>query len=253
MKHLNELQESYSEGGLTIIGVTGEGKQPTEGFVSSTSMEYPYALDPKGGLSRFFGVGGIPHAVLVSPSGSILWRGHPSRLGKKTIEEALVGALQTPYWDWPKESKKLRKLLTNGDLGDALEEAQDLEAKGGADYYVAAVRGRIDGQLAQMDTAMSQGDYLSAQRLAEQTAKCLKGMPEADRADAILADIKADPEKGATLKVLEQIDRLLTKPAKNRRDAESKIKKLRKLRDKHPGSFAEKRAKAAIEKLRSKD
>ena len=74
MGHLNDLQDEFGERGLTVLAVTNEGAKPTERFVESTRMAYPYAYDKKSALMRAMGVGPIPHAVLVDPSGTIVWR-----------------------------------------------------------------------------------------------------------------------------------------------------------------------------------
>ena len=41
----------------------------------------PDAYDPDARLHEYFGVHGIPHAILVDAAGTVVWRGHPARLG----------------------------------------------------------------------------------------------------------------------------------------------------------------------------
>jgi thioredoxin-like negative regulator of GroEL len=214
-------------------------------------MKYAYGIDPAQRLARFFGVRGIPHAVLVDPGGTVRWRGHPGQLSASTIEAALEGALEVPLWDWPKEAKRVRKYLAAGTLGRALAEAEKVLAKGGPEYVLETVRDRVDARGRRMETAFEAGDYFTAQRVAEQVAKDLKGRAEGERADALLAQIEADPEKGEIAELLGEVHELVTEPVRNTRDAERRIRRLQKLRERHPNALVEAKAKAGIEQLRA--
>src|SRR5262245_44923612 len=94
--HLNELQDSLGGKGLTIIVVTDEGESDTVKWIAAKKVKYAYAYDKGGKLKRFFGVQGIPHAVLVDATGTVVWDGHPASLDPATIEKALGGALPKP-------------------------------------------------------------------------------------------------------------------------------------------------------------
>jgi len=56
-------------------------------------MHYAVAIDAKDELSKVFGIKGIPHALLVDPSGTIVWEGHPSSLKESQIEKVLTSGL----------------------------------------------------------------------------------------------------------------------------------------------------------------
>ena len=72
--------------------MTSESESQTVPWVEKTGAAYPYAYDKGGKVARFFGVRGIPHAILVDPTGKVVWRDHPARLDAKTVEAALAGA-----------------------------------------------------------------------------------------------------------------------------------------------------------------
>ncbi|MEM6822835.1 MAG: TlpA disulfide reductase family protein [Verrucomicrobiota bacterium] len=102
--HLNKVHRSYSSKGLVVIGFTKEAERKVKDFVVSEKMEYPIAIDRGGRLQNYFGVKGIPHALLVDGTGKILWEGHPSDLKDKAIEEAIKGSP-------PPTPRKLPKVL----------------------------------------------------------------------------------------------------------------------------------------------
>ena len=86
MGHLNELQEKYGEQGLTVLSGTSEGAKKTERWVERNGYEPAYAYDKKSTLARYFGVRGIPDAVLVDGLGNVVYRGHPARVTDSMLE-----------------------------------------------------------------------------------------------------------------------------------------------------------------------
>ena len=106
---MNQLQDKYESKGLSIIGVTSESQSSTEPWVSKHGARYAYGYN-SGSLKGKF-PGGIPMAILVDPSGNIVWKGHPSSLKDGDIEKALAGALETPMWEWPASAKSVRSSL----------------------------------------------------------------------------------------------------------------------------------------------
>jgi len=91
--HLNELHQKYKDQGLVIIGITDESLKTIRHFMRDNPMHYAVAIDAKDELSKVFGIKGIPHALLVDPSGTIVWEGHPSSLKESQIEKVLTSGL----------------------------------------------------------------------------------------------------------------------------------------------------------------
>ena len=87
--HVNEIHKKYESKGLVVIGLTQESNQEIKSFVKSKKMEYHVGTDKGGKLNKELGVQGIPHAVLVDKTGTIVWEGHPASMKDADIENAL--------------------------------------------------------------------------------------------------------------------------------------------------------------------
>ena len=170
--------------------MTNESAGQTEDFIEDTGAKYAYAYDKGGKLQRWFGVSGIPHAILVDPTGMIVWRGHPGKLTGADIEPALKGSLATPLYAFGKEAKGVKKALAKGKWAKAVAEADALgEAGAGLQKSLADL---IDMRTAVLDTAWQAGDYRLAERMAETNAKQFADLPQAETAEQILTDLKGD-------------------------------------------------------------
>ena len=235
------------------MSVTDEGTGPTEKFMEDYGVEYAVAYDKGGKLARWFGVRGIPDAALVDPSGTVVWKGHPGNLTSADIEKALDGALPMPMWEWPKSASGVRKALQKGMYGTALTQAQKLEGDE-AETIVAAVRGIIDSRMATMKSANEMGDFLTASELSSSLAKALKGMPEGDEAGALADKLKGDSDVQAVIKGQKDVAKLAEKAneLKKKKDADKLIDKLRKLSEKHAGSYAATQAVELADAIRKK-
>ena len=260
--HLNELKEEFEDRGLTILGVTDEGKSDTERWIASKKPAYGYAYDPGGKLARWFGVQGIPHAVLVNADGVVAWSGHPAGLTHEIIEGALVGALAKPLWKWQGAAKPVAAALQKGDYKKAMALAEGLAAKqAGAkaakpDELEAAavlemIRARIAGHMTRVETAHAAGDYLKASTLSRDAARMFAGLPEAERAQALLAELAADKaiqtivegqaELAEVAAELEEVDK--------QKDVDKLRDKVKKIVKEHPGTIVEKQGNALLDEL----
>jgi len=229
--------------------VTTEDKKSTDEWAKTNGVETSYAYDKKGELFRYFGVRGIPDAVLVDASGTIVWRGNPGGLSEKTVSDALGGALPTPFWEWPKEAAKVKKAL----LADSLQLAL-LEAEKVGDEYVAIVRGQIQATAEAPGAALAKKDYLRALELSEAAQKALKGLPEVDAVIEVAKTIEADEE---ALRVLEGQKKLakLTEKASDltsRKKIQAVIEDIEELMGKYPGTIVVGQGKEAANALRRK-
>jgi hypothetical protein len=235
--------------GLTIVGVTSEGKSSTEKWVEQQGAEYAYAYDSGGSLSRYFGVGGIPNAVLVDPSGTVVWQGHPGNLTGSIIEKALDGALEKPMWEWPAETKKLKGYLKKESYAKALAEAGKLEGP-----YKGLVEAQIAGKLVAVEKAREAGDFLGAETKGEQGKKHLKGLPEADQIEMILKEIAKDPEAKRVMKGQKKLAAVMADVAEIQSKGKAKKLKaaLKELCDDYPDTIVDAEAKDAIGMLRKR-
>jgi len=254
--HLNELNDKFSEAGLSIIGVTGESPSKTEPWVKAKGAKYAYAYDKGKKLSRALGVTGIPHAFLVDPGGTIVWRGHPGNLTPDIIEKHLDGALKKPVWEWPASTKKLRTALKKGAFGKAIDEADALSQSDDEllQQIAGVVRDMVRGKVAALKSLKDQGDYLAVVTRGKALAKALKGYPEGEEAAAILAEVKKDPMAKKVIKAQKALRKIEADAQKLRsaRKLKAVIHKVQKLTEKLADTHAEKQGQALVARLEKK-
>ena len=242
MPHLNELQDKFGEQGLSIIGVTGEAKSNTESWVRAKGVQFPYAYNKGSVLMKELGLTGLPSAVLVSPTGTIVWQGHPGNLQASEVEKNLEGALKTPLWNWPAEASAVKKTLRKKQYAKALAAAEALAGNGNAEGEAIrdAVKAFIAGKAAAVSSLVDKGDYLGATNLAKTVSKSLKGLPEAEEVKAAVARMKADKQSKKIISVQKSVVKLRAELPKVRRQKHAKemISKLEKLAKKVPDTFA---------------
>lgn len=233
--------------------MTGEGEKKTEAWIEKHGAEYPYAYDKKKALSRQLGVKGIPHAFLINPAGTIVWRGHPSSLKAGIIEEHLKGALTRPIWEWPKELGTVKKALLKRQLAKALTAVEKLAGNDpGFAKYRDTVKSIISGKIESMKSKLEAGDYLAARDLAGALRKQLAGLPEAAEASKVLETIAADKSAKAVMTAQKRLAKLRGERIRKRKDAEKVIKQLHKLVRKLPGTHVEAEARKLIDELRER-
>lgn len=227
--------------------MTGEGVSDTESWVESKKAAYAYAYDKGGKLKGWFGISGIPAAVLVDPTGKIVWRGHPGNLDAATVEEHLAGALTTPLYEWAGEASKTRKALLDSKYKKALGEAEKIQES--HPEVLATVQSVITGRVGAFQLAKEEGDYLAMTELGESLKKGLSGLPEADEVDAQLKALKKDKDAQKILKAQKKIGSLLERKMK-KATRQKVVEELKALRKKFPDTVVERDADAALLRLR---
>ena len=235
--------------------MTGESKSQTEDWIEAKGAQYAYAYYSGRTLPDFANVSGIPAAILVDPSGKVVWQGHPARLNGRIIEEHLEGALPWPLFDFPSEAKKVAKALEKDDLEDALEEARELAAEGELDVaprLLEVVEKQIALRVASIDRAYERGDFLTVVERGEELERALGDLPEAERLAALLEKVDDDDFAQDVIALQEQIERIRedVPDMSKKRQAEDAIEDLEKLRDELPDSYAATQAEELIDKLR---
>ena len=228
--------------------MTDEGTSPTETWVEDKGQEYPYAYDKGGKLKRWFGVKGIPAAILIDPTGAIVWRGHPGSLKKQTIKENLEGAVLSPIYDWPGKAKSAKRALKSGNFSKALSAAEKLGEDGAG--VAASLRQMIDGRLKRIERLNAAGDYLQLEEFGESTEKAFAGLPEGDKVSAILDELAANKEAQQIIKAQQSVCKLISGKIKKAKKAKLEDK-LRDIAREYPDTAAARDAEAAIVKLRT--
>ena len=75
IKELNELSKQFPED-LVVIGISDE-KASTVREMKKEVIEYFNAVDTKATTKKAIGISGIPHVILIDPSGKVCWQGFP--------------------------------------------------------------------------------------------------------------------------------------------------------------------------------
>jgi len=81
--HLNQLQAKFKDK-LVVIGLTDEPLATVKGM-KSPKIEYAVATDTKARMLNAAQVQGIPHAMLIDPSGIVRFEGMPNYLDEKGL------------------------------------------------------------------------------------------------------------------------------------------------------------------------
>ena len=210
--HLNELQDKFGAEGLTILGVTKEGKKQTETWIESKGARYAYAYDKGGKLGSELGVRGIPAAFLLDATGRVVWEGHPVRLTEEVVRPYLEAALPIPLWDWPKQVSSAKTAFSKHRTGEALEKLTDA-AESGDEVIVAlkdAVAKIIDGNLAALEELVEAANYLAAEELAASIEDECGRLPAGEKAAAIRKRLDGDKEAQHIIKGQKKVQKLRT-------------------------------------------
>ena len=230
--------------------MTSESEAETVPWIQNKQARYAYAYDKGGKVARFFGVSGIPHAVLIDPTGKVVWRGHPGTLDDETIQSSLNGALLQPLFDWPAAAKSVTQSLAKGDFAGAVAKAAKMPAaEGGADI-VAQVQAIVEGQVKSAEAALAAGNFYDARERGELLAKSMEGLPEQARAKKVVADVDANPDAKRVLEGQKAIRKLKSKGLTKRKDLEKALEDLKKLSTELRGTYAATEAEAYMEQIR---
>lgn len=230
--------------------MTNEGESETVKWIESKGAKYAYAYDKGGKLQRFFGVTGIPAAVLVDASGTILWQGHPGNLDEGLVAKATAGALPKPMWEWSPATKGVKNALLKKQYKAAIEEAAKLTEADGAAAIQSAIQGIVKSKLELLKASYAKGDFLGAETQAAGLQKELAGLPEAEEATKVAADIKANDKAAAVIKAQKQIAKIRAGELRKKKEIEAAIEDLQKIQKANVGTFAAEEASELITRLR---
>lgn len=86
--HLNELQAKFKDQ-LVVIGLSDESEADVK-KMKSPKMDYSVGIDTAGTMSKAMSVRGIPHAIILDPSGVVRFEGHPAYLNEKNVAGLLA-------------------------------------------------------------------------------------------------------------------------------------------------------------------
>ena len=237
--HVVKVNEQYGPQGLVIVGISqDQDRSAWQRAIKEKGMNWVQSLDSdnKPSVAKQFAGNGIPHAVLLSPAGEVLWAGHP-------------GGMDAPLADAFK--KFTPRMLDKRTLADATAALDKAEAAVKANDMVTAAKWmaklspaaakekalapRVD-QLQKDVSAYASGIVAEAEELvgkqeyAAAIAKLgplslLPGLPEAKKAAEKLTAIKAMPEAKAAFEAATKAEQEKAKAARSE-EALADAKKL---------------------------
>jgi len=247
--HVNEIQEKWGAKGLSVIGVTDESVSLTEPWISANKAEYAYAYDKGGKLSRYFGVDSIPRAVVIGADGTVLYNGHPMELKDEVLAKAVNGALAKPMWEWSGAGKGVKGALLKRDYKGALDLATKLTPADSGPEILAAVQAMVKSKVENLRSARARGDYLGAQSAASALQKELVGLPEADEAAKVVAELAADPKALEVIKGQQKLAKIEAKEPGKKKELQAAIDDLHKLQKEYPGTYVDTAANELIQRF----
>ena len=84
---LNDFHFKFKDK-LVVIGISDEPKGKVR-QMKTPKIEYYSAIDTKKRLKQIYEVSGIPHCVLIDPTGIVVWEGFPNLKGFKLTERTI--------------------------------------------------------------------------------------------------------------------------------------------------------------------
>ncbi len=263
--HLNELHKQYAKQGVVIIGLTRETGTSIETFVRQMGMEYVVGLGSRS--DDVYGVGGIPHAWVIDPSGKVTWHGHPA----SGLDGALERQLREtpPSLMDPKAKAACLKLLDQVDaaMGEKnyrvasvlLRKLERPEDDAEVETRVEAVREKLgevaEAGLAGAEAMVKKEKFYEASVMYQGIATFVPGSPAAEKATAALAALMKDPKARAAIDAARKeraaAEALAGVPTEvGPRTVETVLAKLDAVAKAHPGTQAGADAQARAEALR---
>ena len=232
--------------------MTDESASLTEPWIAKHKASYAYAYDKGGKLKRYFGVSGIPHAILVDATGTVAWRGHPASLKESTIEEHLAGTLAKPLYEWTPSAKGVAKRLLKGEYSGALADARALSEADEGPAIVAQVQGLIDGKVAKVESWLAAGNFLDVLESGGELAKGLKDHEQQAKVEGLVAQVEAKSDAKPVIDAQKKIRRLRAKDPSKRKEIQGQMDDLEKIRNEMRGTYAAEEAGAYLDQLRER-
>ncbi len=251
--HLNELRASFAKEGLRILAITSEDAEKIEPFVPQKGITYSVGLISE---QTPYGSGGIPHAYLVAPDGTVAWEGHPASLTEGEIEKHLKKVKEFHLRPLDAALKPASAAFTKGDLGAAEQLAKDALRASEADAQ--HVISRVEKYRAYWKHEVAEGEKLGSYdrvfAALDRVSKHLKGTEDATWADAREKELKADPAVKKELAASKELDKIAAEKA-DAGDRPKKIaevaERLEKFLKKHTGLKTAARAQQMLDGLKA--
>ena len=91
---LNAFQKKFADK-LTVIGISDETEEDVR-KLKDPKIEYAVAIDTQARTKKQVQVEGIPHVLLIDPSGIVRWEGFPFQEGFELTEKVIQDIIDQP-------------------------------------------------------------------------------------------------------------------------------------------------------------
>ena len=194
------MWKKYRDRGLVVVGVTNEPKSLVEKAIKKKHMKFPVAM-VKTNEEQPFAVRGFPTSFLVDVDGTILWKGHPaafdSQFGTKRLETYLAKTVSLPSLpdDYVKSVAKHIEKRAYGKAHGAILKAMVRDADNESlKTYVEKIESIVEFKIANAEELLDEGEYGRAMAVYEQLLGQFSGVPGAEGAKELAANLKANKE-----------------------------------------------------------
>lgn len=76
MPELDKWQKQFKDD-LVVIGISDEEASTVSEFIAKNKVDYVITTDPEKKMSKFIGIAGIPHVLIITPDNVVRWQGFP--------------------------------------------------------------------------------------------------------------------------------------------------------------------------------
>ena len=229
--------------GLTVVGVTGGEKAPTDEWVARMGARYAYGIDPWYTWDYRFNLFVYPAAILVDPSGIVVWTGHPSALPEDLLRKTLKGALREPLHDWPDAVADVKEAVLVRDYASARELASHhASSRPVLDRYVQAVEQLAELDMKAVRRSVASGDLWAAQQLGLTIVDGMRGFPQEPELRRTLAALEANEAERSLVEAQAALISLWYEALWDHRDVDACIERVTALAEAHPDTAVSREA-----------
>jgi thiol-disulfide isomerase/thioredoxin len=183
--HIVQLNQKYAPLGMQMIGISlDDDRSAMQGVVKDKGFNWPQYFDGAGWDNRFakaWGVSSIPQTFIISPTGEVLWRGHPAE-----IDGPLAKAMKNhpPELVDPQTAalaavtlEKVESATAASHFAEAIKMLGDFPPAARADPKIAERADKDSKELnSAAETILNQADALASTQKYTEAAEQLQGL-----------------------------------------------------------------------------
>ena len=249
-----QLHEKYGKDGLAVIMLSTEPDSLVKPYVGDNDIPFIVATAAESALKEY-NVRGYPSSFLIDGTGTVVWSGHPMALRDSQVAEVMKTVELFKLPEVPRSLKSAKASFESEKFGDAAKKAKtrlasksaSREDKAAAQMILDTVREVAEKKLAQVETALSNGDYPRAFETLKYIQVRFSGLDVSKKAKARESELKKDPDIKKELTAFKMLEkyRFALSRAKTRAEKKKWIPAFEAFAIKYEGTHAARRATVA--------